>query len=96
MYSRLTLAATAAALFGAATADLSVVVPGGSDLWWGESSKVGPYGCRRLTVIGSLAFDVRFCVLVDNAQNNIVWTCQGSPYANFTVLYVLCAIVRRD
>jgi hypothetical protein len=57
MYSRLTLAATAAALFGAATADLSVVVPGGPDLWW-----------------------------VDNAQNNIVWTCQGSPYANFTVL----------
>lgn len=57
MYSRLTLAATATALFAAAIADLAVVVPGGSNLWW-----------------------------VSNAENNIVWTCEGSPYSNFTVL----------
>jgi hypothetical protein len=57
MYSRFTLAATAAALFGAAVADLKVVVPGGSDLWW-----------------------------VAKSQNNIVWTCQDSPYSNFTIL----------
>jgi len=58
MYSRFTLAATAAALFGVAVAgDLTVVVPGGPDLWW-----------------------------VDKSQNNIVWTCQDSPYSNFTIL----------
>lgn len=38
MFSRFTFAAAAAALFGAATAgQLSIVSPGGSDLWWGES-----------------------------------------------------------
>jgi hypothetical protein len=56
MYPHLTLA-IATALFGAATAQLSIVAPGGPDLWW-----------------------------VDNAENNIVWTCANSPYSNFTVL----------
>jgi len=57
IFSRLTLAASVAALFGAATADLQVIVPGGPSLWW-----------------------------IAKSQNNIVWTCQGSPYQNFTVL----------
>jgi len=57
MYSRFALAATAAAIFGAATADLQVVVPGGPDLWW-----------------------------VAQSENNIVWTCDDSPYGNFTIL----------
>lgn len=39
MYSRLTLAATVAALFATAVADLLVIAPGGPDLWWGELHK---------------------------------------------------------
>jgi len=54
---RFTLAATAAAVFGAASAQLSVIVPGGDSLWW-----------------------------VAESENNIVWTCDTSPYGNFTVL----------
>lgn len=39
VYARTALAATAAALISAvASADLSIVVPGGPDLWWGEST----------------------------------------------------------
>jgi len=58
VYARTALAATAAALISAvASADLSIVVPGGPDLWW-----------------------------VAQSQNNIVWTCDDSPYSNFTVL----------
>jgi hypothetical protein len=63
MFSRLALAATAAAaLFGVTvsadgTGNLSIISPGGSGLWW-----------------------------VAQSQNNIVWTCQTSPYDNFTVL----------
>jgi len=34
MYSRLTLAAIATALFGVATAQLTIIAPGGPDLWW--------------------------------------------------------------
>jgi len=57
MHPRLTLIAAAAAFFAAATAQLSIVVPGGPNLWW-----------------------------VASAENNIVWTCQTSPYQNFTIL----------
>ncbi|KZP03641.1 hypothetical protein FIBSPDRAFT_879272 [Athelia psychrophila] len=53
---RFTLAATFA-LLGAASAQLSLVVPGGDSLWW-----------------------------VAESANNIVWTCDTSPYGNFTVL----------
>jgi len=54
---RFTIAATAAALLGAASAQLSVIVPGGDNLWW-----------------------------VAESENNIIWTCDTSPYGNFTVL----------
>jgi len=60
VHFRLAFAVTAATLLRAVTADssgLSIVVPGGADLWW-----------------------------VGDAQNNIVWTCQTSPFSNFTVL----------
>jgi hypothetical protein len=57
MYPRLAFFAAVTALFGAATADLSIISPGGSDLWW-----------------------------VANSENNIVWTCDSSPYTNFTIL----------
>jgi hypothetical protein len=62
MYSRLAFAVTTAAtLFGAVSAagtgNLTIISPGGSNLWW-----------------------------VANSQNNIVWTCQESPYGTFTVL----------
>jgi len=57
MYPRLAFFATVAALFVAAVADLSIVSPGGPDLWW-----------------------------IANSENNIVWTCDASPYTNFTIL----------
>lgn len=59
VHFRFAFAVTVAALLKAATADsgLSIVVPGGSELWW-----------------------------VGDASNNIVWTCQTSPFSNFTVL----------
>jgi len=57
MYPRFAFLATVAALFAAAMADLSIISPGGPDLWW-----------------------------IANSENNIVWTCDASPYSNFTVL----------
>jgi len=60
VHFRLAFAVTAAALLRAVTADssgLSIIVPGGPELWW-----------------------------VGDAENNIVWTCQTSPFMNFTVL----------
>jgi hypothetical protein len=61
MLSRFAFVATIAAMFSAVLAQqsqqLSIIAPGGPDLWW-----------------------------VAKSQNVLVWTCQTSPYMNFTVL----------
>jgi hypothetical protein len=54
---QLSAALTFAALASVATAQLTVLVPGGPNLWW-----------------------------VAESSNTLSWTCQTSPYTNFTVL----------
>ncbi|EPS96485.1 hypothetical protein FOMPIDRAFT_1130397 [Fomitopsis schrenkii] len=49
--------ATLAAIVAGASAQLSILAPGGPDLWW-----------------------------VSGEVNDITWTCNTSPYQNFTVL----------
>ncbi|OCH93905.1 hypothetical protein OBBRIDRAFT_748577 [Obba rivulosa] len=52
-----TLSAALVALAGTAAAQLTVISPGGPNLWW-----------------------------VDQSLNTLSWTCESSPYTNFTVL----------
>ncbi|KAH9831172.1 uncharacterized protein C8Q71DRAFT_783088 [Rhodofomes roseus] len=49
--------ATLAAIVSGAAAQLTILSPGGPDLWW-----------------------------VDGEVNDVTWTCNSSPYQNFTVL----------
>jgi len=57
LFPRLALAVLVSTLFGCATADLQIIVPGGSSLWW-----------------------------INNSDNNLIWTCNDSPYTQFNVL----------
>jgi len=57
MFSRLALASAVTALFGVASAQLTITNPGGVNLWW-----------------------------VAQSSNTLAWTCDTSPYSNFTVL----------